>query len=127
MPWHPKGFGSLFTMESSEVLFEFVAWSIGIHARTTIVPIDPRWLSVCEPGTLAVTGIASPLPVPIGAEVIGGTLVIRASPWFRRRPPAVTVKLTGVRKGFLGWDMPERSRAQFDANEAFLNSAYPAE
>jgi hypothetical protein len=126
MPWHPTGYGALFTVESNEVLFEFVAWRIPILARTTIIPIDPRWLHVCEPDELQVTSIVSALPVPIGAEVVGGTLVIRVSPWIRRRPKAVTVKLTGIRKGFLGWDMPARSREQFEANEAFLNSAYPA-
>jgi len=35
------------------------------------------------------------------------------------------LKLTGTRKGFKDFDMPERSKEQFIANERFINSAYP--
>jgi hypothetical protein len=128
MPWHPKGYGALFTMESNEVLFDFVLRDVPIVGRETKVKIDPRFLHVCEKGSIAVTGApCGPEPYPVGASVDGDTLTLSAYARKDRRPSKVTLKLTGVRRGFAGYDMPERSKAQFDANEKFLNSAYPAE
>jgi hypothetical protein len=35
------------------------------------------------------------------------------------------LQLVGIRRGFLGQRFPLRTREQFEANEAFINSAYP--
>ena len=37
----------------------------------------------------------------------------------------VVIRLTGIRKGFLGHRFPDRTSAQFEANERFIRSAYP--
>jgi hypothetical protein len=128
MPWHTKGYGALFTMESNEVLFDFVMRDIKITGKETYVKIDSRFLYVCEPNSIAVTGApCGPEPYPVGASIEGNVLKLSAYARKDRRPSKVSLKLTGIRRGFAGYDMPERSRAQFDANEKFLNSAYPAE
>lgn len=127
MPWHRKGYGALFTMESNEVLFEFVLRDIEITEHDQMVPIDDRFLHVCAPNTMCVTGVAHNKGLAVGTEVIDKYVRVRSS-WIPfLRPDRVTLKLTGVRRGFTGVDMPERSRAQFEANERFINSAYPKE
>lgn len=128
MPWHKKGYGALFTMESNEVLFEFVMRDIEITDSVQYVPISKRHLYVCAPDTICVAGApCGDKGLAVGAEVSGSFIILRTSKIPFLRPNKVTLKLTGVRKGFNGMDMPERSRTQFEANERFINSAYPKE
>ena len=60
-------------------------------------------------------------------EESGGRLALKLRvarlPWLR--PGTVQVRLSGIRKGFAGKRFPMRTHAQFVANEAFINSAYP--
>lgn len=135
MPWHEKGFGALFTMESNEVLFEFSVDDIELTDWRTVVEIDHRFLYVCEFGSLKVLGAPNlDKPLQASAHVAKHYLIIDVArpSWWKRSfakhgPKKAHVKLTGVRRGFRGMDMPERSQAQFEANEEWLNSAYPAE
>lgn len=135
MPWHAKKFGALFTMESNEVLFEFVLRDIPLTGRRTRYELDHRYRFVCEPNSLVVAGQPNPdVPANMSARIEGAYLVIEAEPaacwwkpWHKKLPSKVTLKLTGVRRGFAGMNMPERSVAQFNANENFLNSIYPPE
>lgn len=146
MPWHEKEFGALFTMESNEVLFEFIIWNIKLSGKRTVMTIDPRFLFVCELNSLSVVGAPNTdKPAYSCARVVGDKLIIDVEPsvsvsrptwwkfWDRGAvvhsvmPARAALKLTGIRRGFLGVDMPQRSVNQFLANEEFLNSAYPAE
>ena len=133
-PWHQKGYGALFTMESNEVLFEFVLRDVKITGRKTRLPVDKRFLWVCEADSMVVTGSPNgDRPGSISAHVEpDGSLILTSKglpSWvpFFGRPQTATLRLTGVRKGFEGFDLPERSPEQFVANEKWLNSAYPAE
>ena len=127
MVWHDKGYGALFTMESNEVLFEFVVRDIDIKGRKTVARIDDRYIQVCDRGTMTVAGApCGDRAGSVGAVVKDGNLILSASPIPFLRPKTVTLKLTGVRKGFSHLDMPERSKEQFVANEKFINSAYPS-
>ena len=124
--FHPSGYAALFTMESNQVLFEFVMRAVPLRGRETRIRIDRRFLEVCETGSIHVVGApCGDLPYPVGAEVVHGTLILRAQARADRRPKKVSLKLTGVRKGFANFNMPSRTKAQFLANEKFLNSAYP--
>jgi len=125
MDWHDKGYGALFTMESNEVLFEFVLRDVPVTGATTKVAIDDRFLAVCEPDSLVVTGIVGDKAGAVGAVVEENEVILSAWPLPFLRPTKATLKLTGVRKGFRNFDMPERSEEQFTANEKFINSAYP--
>jgi hypothetical protein len=125
MDWHEKGYGALFTMESNEVLFEFVMRDVPLEGAKTVARIDDRFLAVCEPDSMTITGISGDRAGSVGAVVEKNNVVLSAWPLPFLRPTKVTLKLTGVRKGFKHLDMPERSREQFVANEKFINSAYP--
>lgn len=127
MDWHEKGYGALFTMESNEVLFEFVMRNVSLVGSKTVVAIDDRFLKVCEPDSMVITGITGNRAGSVGAVVEKNNIILSAWPLSFLRPTKVTLKLTGVRKGFKRYDMPERSREQFIANEEFINSAYPKE
>jgi hypothetical protein len=125
MDWHDGGYGALFTMESNEVLFEFVMRDVPLEGAKTVARIDDRFLAVCEPDSMTVTGVAGDRAGSVGAVVEENNVVLSAWPLSFLRPSKVTLKLTGVRKGFKHLDMPERSKEQFIANEKFINSAYP--
>jgi len=127
MDWHDKGYGALFTMESNEVLFEFVMRDVSLEGANTVARIDDRFLAVCEPDSMTVTGISGDRAGSVGAVVEKNNVILSAWPLSFLRPSKVTLKLTGTRKGFRGFDMPERSKEQFIANERFINSAYPRE
>ena len=125
MDWHDKGYGALFTMESNEVLFEFVMSDVPVTGSKTVARIDDRFLAVCERDSMVVTGISGDKLGPVGAVIKDNEVILDALPVSFLRPNKVTLKLTGTRKGFEGFDMPERSKEQFTANERFINSAYP--
>jgi hypothetical protein len=125
MDWHDKGYGALFTMESNEVLFEFVMRDVPVTGSKTVARIDDRFLAVCERDSMVVTGISGDKLGPVGAVIKDNEVILDALPVSFLRPNKVTLKLTGTRKGFKGFDMPERSKEQFIANERFINSAYP--
>ena len=125
MDWHDKGYGALFTMESNEVLFEFVMRDVPVTGSKTVARIDDRFLAVCERDSMVITGISGDKLGPVGAVIKDNEVILDALPVSFLRPNKVTLKLTGTRKGFKGFDMPERSKEQFIANERFINSAYP--
>ena len=88
------------------------------------VEIDPRFMMVCESGTVCVSGSSSDSTLGMGLTVKDGHIVIRRG-LFNRSTSAV-ITLAGVRKGFLNKRFPNRTKEQFDANEKFINSAYPS-
>jgi hypothetical protein len=113
----------LATVESNQVLFEFLL-TVKLTGRTTRRAINAHWLQLCEPGTLTVAGAPNgEKPYPVSATVFGDTLILRA--WPLLRPQEVTLKLTGIRRGFGDWNLPPRTQEQFDANEQSLQAMYP--
>jgi len=122
--WSPTGYTALFVEESPEVRFNDVM--IAEVTGDTRVKIDPRFLDVCEPGSVEVCGGQPDVPVLVGARVEGDEMVIRFA---QENPEAVrlVISLTGIRKGFAGLRFPDRTRRQFEANERFIRSAYPHE
>ena len=119
------GYTALFTLEAPEVRFDDVMTVTMMDGRETIVPIDPKYVEVCERGTITISGAVPDEPVVVGAKVIDGDKVrIRLD---RHVDDAVTiaVRLTAIRRGFLGKRFPNRTREQFLANERHIQSAYP--
>lgn len=139
--WPPGGYTALHVLETPDVRFNDLIASIPIHERETFVPIDPKYLEVCVPGSIVVIGAVPDLPVVVGASVVGGSVRIVLGPpplarvisrWIRalfvRVEPDVVqipIQLTAIRRGFLGHRFPDRTREQFDANERHIRSAYP--
>lgn len=91
----------------------------------TLLAIDRKYLEVCEPGSVQVCGCVPDLPVLVGAAVVDGHVRIRLGVRLDDQPVSLTIRLTGIRKGFHGHRFPDRTEEQFLANEAFIRSAYP--
>jgi hypothetical protein len=124
-PWAKGKFVALATMESNQVLFEFIVRDIRIRGRRTMVRIDPRFMYVCEPNSLCVAAApCGDLPYPVGANVVSNVLILTGQARADRRPKTVNVRLTGLRKGFKDWDMPSRTAKQKAQSEAARRREY---
>lgn len=121
--WSPTGFTALFVAESPEVRFDDVVVCT-VPRKDATVSIDRRLVEVCEPGSLEVCGVASDVPVAIGASVEREQIILRFAEQTDEKV-RIVLRLTGIRKGFRGHRFPDRTRAQFEANERFIRSAYP--
>lgn len=105
-----------------EVRFDDIV-VVNVTQQNRTVVIDPKFLEVCEPRTMEVCGFASDVPIVMGASVKGSRIRLQfANPSSRKA--RVVLRLTGLRKGFLGDRFPDRTREQFERNEAFIKSAY---
>jgi hypothetical protein len=124
--WQPTGYTALFIHEMPEVRFDDVIVDVGPLVDKE-VKIDPRFLEVCDAGTIEVCGVSCDYPVAIGAKVMGSVVSL----WLSKHNPdaivRIVIRLTGVRRGFSGVRFPARTHEQFLANERFINSAYPSD
>lgn len=127
--WSSTGFVSMFVREDPIPMFQD-RMIVTVNTRTRMVQIDPRFIELSEPGTLEVQGKPSTiLPTSIGAVVDGAYLRLRFT-WlarllYRREKIRLVIDFSAVRKGMADKRYKERTREQFDANEAFIKSAYP--
>jgi hypothetical protein len=122
--WSPTGYTALFIAEMPEVRFDDVM-SATVTNSDTLLPIDPKYLEVCEPGSVQVCGCVPDVPVLVGAAVVTDQVRLRLGARGDDQPVSVTIRLTGIRKGFHDHRLPDRTEEQFLANEAFIRSAYP--
>jgi hypothetical protein len=121
--WSPTGYTALFIAECPEVRFDDVVVA-RIPKLNTRLWIDPKFLEVCEPGSVQVCGCVPDVPVLMGAAVSGDAVRLQFAEQDESQVVQVVVRLTGIRKGFAGHRFPDRTRAQFEANERFIRSAY---
>lgn len=124
--WSPTGYVALFIHEMPEVRFDDVM-VVTVPQCSQILDIDPRFVEVCERGSLEVCGIVADQPVLIGARAIGDKILIKVADDNPEASMRLVIRLTGIRRGFAGKRFPRRTREQFLANEAFINSAYPSD
>ena len=110
---------ALFCVESPDVRFEDVV-RVRITGPTTTQTIDPRFIEVCEPGSIDAISVASPLPSLIGAVVDRNRIVVRVA---GDVPPFAIVTLSGIRAGHYGFRFPRKTRDQMLRNNAFWSSA----
>jgi hypothetical protein len=87
-------------------------------------PIDWKYLEVCARKSIRVCGAAANYPVAVGATVKGGEVIVQAAP-HKHKSLTVTVRLTGIRRGFAGVRFPDRTRVEYEANERFIKRAAP--
>ena len=66
--WSPTGYTALFIAEMPEVRFDDVMTASVIDSES-LLEIDPKYLEVCEPGSVRVCGCVPDLPVLVGATV----------------------------------------------------------
>ena len=137
----PEGFWesrytALICMEAPEVRFEDFN-DLTLTGRYTCTELDPRYVAVCEPGTIMVRSVQGAKPGSYGATVSKkGILEIDAGFFWRLKSRKVKVSLTGIRKGFgenpsrdpfSAVRFPRRTKEQFDKNEEFLQQAIDLE
>lgn len=124
--WSATGYTALFIAECPEVRFDDVLVAT-IPKIDGCLPIDPRFLEVCEAGTVEACGCVVDAPVLVGATVEGCHVRVRFAEENPLERVRLVVRLTGIRRGFRGHRFPDRTPAQFEANERFIRSAYPDE
>jgi hypothetical protein len=109
--------------ECPEVRFDDVM-VVKLANADTYLSIDQKFLEVCEADSVQVCGCTSDIPVLIGAVVEGSRVRVRTEKADPNQIVQVVIRLTGIRKGFRGLRFPNRTKAQFEANERFIKSAY---
>lgn len=117
----PTGYHALYVVESPDVRFEDVFPGLKVRGVQSHYQIDKRFMEVIHPETLCVIGWAADEPKPLGFDIRGGHLVILAAKDKCRRPKIVNVKISAIRKGFLGVRFTPKSRIEFLANERRLD------
>jgi len=122
--WSATGYTALFIAEMPEVRFDDVM-SATIVDTETVLAIDPKFIEVCEPGSVQVCGCVPDVPVLVGAVVENNAVRVRLGAREADDPVTLTIRLTGIRRGFHSHRLPDRTKAQFLANEEFIRSAYP--
>lgn len=120
--WSKGGYTALFVEEAPEVRFDDVM-TVHTGAADALFMVDPKFLEVCEPGSLEVCGTASDLPVMVGAKVEGENVRVRVKGNDEGAEVRVVIRLTGIRRGFAGLRFPDRTAEEFEANERFLKMA----
>ena len=122
--WSPTGYTALFIHEMPEVRFDDVLTAT-VADDETLISIDPRFLEVCEPGSVQVCGCVPDLPIPVGAAVENDAVRVRLGARGDDESVNLVIRLTGIRMGFGSQRFPNRTEEQFLANEEFIRSAYP--
>jgi hypothetical protein len=97
---------------------------VTMTGRTATVPIDPKFVEVCEKNSIEVCAAQPDRPMMVGARVNGSHVHVTLSEE-SQTPVRIVLRLTAIRRGFAGVRFPNRTREQFEANERFLQSAYP--
>lgn len=121
--WSKHGYTAVFVMEHPEVVFRDTFKDLLVSQPIQRFRIDPRFIEVCEKDSIRAIGITSSEPIPLGVHIGKGWLTIKRDPGVAT---IAQVEITATRNGFADMRFPDRDREQFDANEATLNSAYPA-
>ncbi|HOA51052.1 MAG TPA: hypothetical protein PKI05_02270 [Thermogutta sp.] len=120
----PTGYAALFIHEMPEVRFDDVM-VVKVPMEDQEIAIDPRFIEVCHKGTIEVCGIVPEKPILVGARAVGDKIRLSFAEQDPKHAVRLVLRLTGIRRGFAGKRFPRRTREQFLANEAFINSAYP--
>jgi len=110
---------ALFCVESPDIRFDDLV-KVPITGTVTTVRMDRTYFTVCEPGTVEVAGVAASQPAIVGACIDGDAVVVRVE---GNLPPYVTVRLSGIRRGYAGTRFPKKTRAQMFKNNAFWDQA----
>lgn len=116
------GYVGLICVEGPEVRFEdIITMPLDDELRRT--PIDPRFIAICEAGSIKVVGIAPSHAVPVGARIEDGHVVLEAqSKYIPLNGGFVNLKISGVRKGRGGVRFPKFSQEETSRNTKFWES-----
>lgn len=106
---------ALFCMEAPEVWF-FDILRVPVKGRAETVAIDPLFLQVCEPGSLAVVAMAPDRLAKCAGNIIAKHRRVTRLKVTTDKPSTVTVTIAGIRKGFGGIRFPARTVRQMALN-----------
>ena len=123
--WTPTGYAALFIAEMPDVRFDEVM-TVRVRQEYDCIPVDPRFLEVCEVETMAVVSACPSEPVVLGAEFVNDHVELKFADPDPSVELTVTIRLSAIRRGFLGDRFTPRTERQFTQNERFINSAYEA-
>jgi hypothetical protein len=94
------------------------------RSRSLRIPIDPRFCAVVVPGTVVVTSLVPDEPVACGARVQHGVIQLQFAGRKGRAPRAITITLSGVRRGRKDIRFPQFTAEQAMRNRKFWDQAY---
>ena len=121
VPWG-SGWTALFVVESPDVIF-FDRAVCELSGRKTVLPLDPKMLTVVKSGSLAVFGLVGDNG-PLWGRVEGSNLVIYR-PLLWRKSTIARALLVGDRRDTDQPRWPEMTKEQRDFNEERIKSFYP--
>ena len=111
---------SMSCVEAPEVRFEEII-SIKCHGRLKIEhEIDPEFVFICEPDSIKAISHTTTEPALCGVKIKENKLIITFS---GNIPEEVTVKLSGIRKGFANVRFEKKTEEQAYHNNNFWGQA----
>ena len=111
---------AVYCVEAPEVRFEEII-SIKTNGRLKIEhEIDPEFVFICEPDSIKAISYTTTEPALCGVKVKENKLIITFS---GNIPEEVTVKLSGIRKGFANVRFESKTKEQAHHNNNFWNQA----
>jgi hypothetical protein len=117
------GFLAMTVNEMPDPRFD-IQIDIPITGRVSTRMIDKRFMAMIEPTTIGVAGHAcmGDRSSSCSFKIKGNKVFVTTSRF--SRPELVTVRLTAIRRGFLGVYFPVMTEADFHANEAWLKRGF---
>jgi hypothetical protein len=108
----------LMCVESPEVRFMDVLVVPLPHTLETTIPIDAQFVATCEPRSIRVVSAVPSVPVTVGAIARHDRILLARAPgdW---PDAAVTITISGIRKGRRGVRFPRFTEQEFRKNTQF--------
>jgi hypothetical protein len=117
---------ALACVEMPEVRFEdvIVLWLNQTHLKENDVyelrqKLDPRYVDVCEPGSISVTSIVPSIFADVAADIVNDELVMLVRT--QHVPLKLTVSVSGLRVGHT-WRFRQHTKADAEANQRFWSA-----
>ena len=111
---------AVYCVEAPEVRFEEII-SIKSNGRLKIEhEIDPEFVFICEPDSIKAISHTTTEPALCGVKIKENKLIITFS---GNIPEEVTVKLSGIRKGFANVRFEKKTEEQANHNNDFWRQA----
>ncbi|MBI5817468.1 MAG: hypothetical protein HZA88_00610 [Verrucomicrobia bacterium] len=122
-PRGAKKYVGLFCTEMPDARFEdIVVVKVG-RRRLVRRKLDRTFHQVCEPRSIVISSVVASHPVTIGARIERGQVVVECATR-PLRSLVVTVRLTGIRRGFAGRRFQQFTRKQMLSNNQFYANAH---
>ncbi len=106
---------------------DIVEVTIPYQDLAATVSLDPDYLATCESGSIRIVSVVTNYPAVVGAEILykddGICDIIVTLDTFYSSSIQVTMKVSGIRKGFRDNRFPTFSQEEMESNNAFWSSS----